>query len=183
MAGAEAGRGLWLKVFTVYQKDPNLLREWVTVIKRDVRSALELARGLVSYEAVPDTVTLGFSPQILVAVAAVNYPYPVKVVTSPEVVEGRVPAASFSHEVLEALKDAGLVKGVWSAPMAPRPGLPPRKVIELVRGAIEEAGPKILDISGGTQLAAIAAALTGVPLTYTYPLGNRVMIFLISRRD
>ncbi len=172
-------QGIWFKVFTVYQKDPRLLSEWVEVVRSDVEQALEVARGLTEAEAVPDAVTLGFSPQILLAAAAVRYPRGLSVVTSPEVAEGSVPPARFSHELLKALSETGFISDVLVVPMAPKPTLPPPRVVAEVREVIESISPKALDISGGTQLVAIAAAESGAALTYTYPLGKVVRIFLV----
>jgi len=170
---------VWLEVFTRYQKDPGLIAEWLRVVESDLGGAVERARSLVVPEAVPDTVTLGFSPQILFALAVLRWGEGLKVITSPEVAEGSVPPARFSHELLSLLRREGVVKEVVTAPMAPSPSVPPSEVVSRVRAAIEGVGPEILDISGGTQLAAIAAAESGARLTYTYPLGDVVHVFVV----
>ena len=169
-------REIWFKVFTRYQKDPALIGEWVRLIKEDVRAALATARELVIAEAAPDALLLGFSPQILFAVASVSEGG-LDVITSPEVRDGSIPPARFSHEVLELLRAEGVVRGVVTVPMAPSPSLRPQEVVARVREAVESVSPRVLDISGGTQLAALGAAESRAGLTYTYPLGDRVGIF------
>lgn len=130
--------------------------------------------------------TLGFSPQPLVAALAARLSRGleprVTVVTSPEVAESRVPAARLSGRVLSAFREAGLVAEVRVAPMAPGPGTPPRAVMESLVEAFRALGGRgVVDISGGTQLAAIAAVKSGLRrLSYTYPVGDHVEIHVFE---
>ena len=170
---------IWFKAYTVYQKDPKILDKWLQTIVRNPIKALEIAKELTVAETIPDTLTLGFSPQILVAILAVNYPNPVKVITSPEVAQGTHLAARYSHQTLTIYKEIGLVKRIETTPMAPTNQLAPKQVIEEIKKALKKLNPKIIDISGGTQLVAIAIAQTEIQLTYTYPNGKQVKIYKI----
>lgn len=168
---------VWFKAYTVYQKDPRVLDEWLKVVEENPVKALEMARKLTVAEVVPDTLTLGFSPQILVAVLAVNYPNPVKVITSPEVAQGAHSAAKYSYRVLRIYSEVELISQIAVTPMAPTRQFTPRQVVEEVKKAIENVSPRILDISGGTQLVAIAAMQSKTRLAYTYPQGKQVRIY------
>ena len=171
--------GIWFKVFTIYQKDPRLLGEWINIIRKDPVKALETARRLVDAEVVPDTLTLGFSPQILVAILSINYPGKVKVITSPEVVNGSIPAAKHSSEALKIFEEIGLIEEIITTSMTPAPNRSPREVLDGIRNAVRRANPRIIDISGGTQLVALAVAGEKLGISYTYPEGRIVRIYRI----
>ena len=171
---------IWFKAYTVYQKDPRILDEWLKVVEEDPIKALETARKLTVAEVIPDTLTLGFSPQILVAILAVNYPSPVNVITSPEVAQGTYPAARHSYKTLKVYSEVGLISQITITPMTPTEQFTPKQVIEEVKRTIEKIRPQILDISGGTQLVAIAAVQAKIKLTYTYPQGKQVKIYTIT---
>ena len=173
---AAMDRDLWLRVYTVYQKDPSLLSRWVDMVVGDLDSALEFARRYTTFDVAPDTLLLGFSPQILLAVVSVNN-RGVRVVTSPEVWVKPISPAMHSYRLLRLLVEKGLVEKVYTASFAPSPEKTPVDVIKEIEEAVRQAEPGILDISGGTQLAAIAASRTVSQLTYIYPLGDRVHIF------
>ncbi len=170
---------IWFKAYTTYQKDPRILDKWLQIIRENPVKALETARKLTIAEAVPDTLTLGFSPQVLVAVLAVNHPNPVKVLTSPEVAQATHPAAKHSHQALRIYEEIGLIKQVETTPMTPNNQLTPKQVIEEVKKKLRKLNPKTIDISGGTQLTAIAITQTTNQLTYTYPHGKQVKIHKI----
>mgnify|MGYP000424441259 CR=1 FL=1 len=132
----------------------------------------------MSLGVVPEVVVLGFSPQPLVAVLSlsgrVDY-----VVTSPEVVLGNVSAARFSHRILGIYKSR--IGEVIEAPMAPTQSIPPLVVLEKLGKAFSKVKNRVVDISGGTQLAAIAAVKSGIEkLTYTYPNGEKLVIYPIT---
>lgn len=168
---------IWFKVFTIYQKDPRFLSEWVSLLKKDVYRAIKTARRFVEFDVVPEAVVLGFSPQILVAITAVNYPKPVLVLTSPEVAYCRVSQAKYSHEVLKLMEDNGLVKEVIVELLAPSNKASPVEIVRKLLRVMEKINATTIDISGGTQLVAIAASKTNKKLTYTYPLGTKVKIY------
>ncbi len=170
---------LWFKVFTVYQKDPNLLDKWVEMITSDPIKALEIARRYVVDEIRPNALTLGFSPQVLVAILSINYPKPVIVVTSPEVLHGVIPAAKHSYLILNIYREKGLIGEIYEVPMAPTKEYPPSKVVLDAYNILSKLDVEVIDISGGTQLIAIAATRTGKKLSYTYPLGDRVKIYAL----
>ena len=166
---------IWFKVFTVYQKDPRLLSEWVSELKMDIHRALGIAKYLVEYDVVPEALILGFTPQVLVAICAVNSK-PITIVTSPEVTSG-TPPARYSYEVLEILREHGLIEKVIVTPLAPSETLTPVDIVNKLYKTLEEIDAETLDISGGTQLAAIAAMKTNKKITYTYPLGRKIKIY------
>ncbi len=171
---------IWFKVFTVYQKDPRLLEEWIGFVEKDLDRALEIARGLTVAEERPDTVVLGFSPQILLAIASISRGG-VKVITSPEVwSRGGSGPGRFSHRLLKILYERGLVSMVVETPLAPSKDRRPSDIIQGLVDAIERIRPSIVDISGGTQLAAIAIARKVKVLTYTYPMGDHVHIYRLK---
>lgn len=171
---------IWLKAFTVYQKDPSILRKWIELLKKDFHIALNIAKEYIDYEVIPDALILGFSPQVLVAILAVNYPKSITVITSPEVASGDISAARFSNDVLNLAKKAGLIKEIIVEPLAPSNSISPADIIRRISNDIASIDASIIDISGGTQLAAIAIARTGKKLSYTYPLGDRIKIYNIS---
>ncbi len=170
---------IWFKAYTIYQKDPKVLDKWIKIVEENPIKALITAKELTTAEIIPDALTLGFSPQILIAILAVNYPNPVKVITSPEVAQGTHPVAKYSHQTLTIYKEIGLVKHIETTPMAPTNQLAPKQVIEEIKKALKKLNPKIIDISGGTQLVAIAIAQTKTQLTYTYPNGRQVKVYKI----
>jgi len=170
---------VWGRVYTVYSKDYSLLEEFVVLALRDPEGFLECARKYtLALNVVPEVVVLGFSPQPLVAVLSlrgrVDY-----VVTSPEVVLGNVSAARFSHRILGIYKPR--IGEVIEAPMAPTQSIPPLVVLEKLGKAFSKVKNRVVDISGGTQLAAIAAVKSGIEkLTYTYPNGEKLVIYPIT---
>ena len=187
MTGCE---GIWKKAFCEYTKDPRVIGELVEYVeKRGVERAVEEASRLVMVEKLtPDAVTLGFSPQVLIAATAAKLATGkeprVYVVTSPEVAEGRIPPAQHSHRLLTLFQQAGLIEKLLVAPMAPSPSVKPPTLIERLTGTLKslrEEGVQVLDISGGTQLVPLAAIRAGIKaLTYTYPEGTHVTIYTLE---
>ena len=168
---------IWFKVFTVYQKDPRLLEEWVSIVERDLDEAIDIARSLTIVEDVPDTVVLGFSPQILLALVSISR-NSIKVITSPEVWSyGKRGPGKFSHRLLKILYEYGYVSMIIETPLAPSGDRGPSEVIYAIIEAIEHIRPRVIDISGGTQLSAVAIARRLKTLTYTYPVGDHVHVF------
>lgn len=167
---------LWLRVFCSYMKDYAAIEEWLGEVERlGLDEALKVAGELVEARGpTPQAITLGFSPQILIASLALNPR--VIVVTSPEVLEGKEPA-QLSHKALSLLKER--VVEVYSAPFAPSQSTGPGQVIEELAslfGMLRSRGVEVLDISGGTQLVPIAAVKAGVKkLTYAYPTGKKLI--------
>ena len=170
-------KSIWFKVFTVYQKDPRLLEEWINIIEENLDKALEIARNLTFADERPDTIVLGFSPQILLAIASISR-NGIKVITSPEVwSHGESGPGRFSHRLLKILYERGYVSMVVETALAPTRDKRPSEVIQEVIEAIESIRPSIVDISGGTQLSAIAIARKIDRLTYTYPMGDHVYVY------
>ncbi len=168
---------IWFKVFTVYQKDPRFLEEWIGVVEKDLDRALEIARSLTVAEERPDTIVLGFSPQVLLAIVSISR-NSVKVITSPEVwSRGESGPGRFSHRLLKILYERGYVSVVVETALAPARDKRPSEVVRGVIEAIESVRPCIVDVSGGTQLSAIAIARKIDRLTYTYPMGDHVYVY------
>ncbi len=187
MPGCE---GIWKKAFCEYTKDPRVLQEFVEYIEaRGVEKAVEEASRLIVVDRlVPDAITLGFSPQVLIAAAASRlvkgFEPRIYVVTSPEVVEGKIPPSKQSHRVLTLFQEAGLVKKLLVSPMAPSPSTKPPLIIEKLTGllrSLHSEGVEVLDVSGGTQLVPLAAVKAGIKaLTYTYPEGDHVTVYTLE---
>ena len=172
-------RDLWESVFLSYQRDPRLLERWVDEVLSDLEASLSRASSLVRVEERPDSMTLGFGPQVLVALVSVSEG-PIRVVTSPEVYGGTAPPARVSHRLLRAMEDEGLVD-VEVAPMVPAPDLPPADVVMELEEVMRRIGARVLDISGGTQLVPIAAVRADIKtLTYTYPRGDAVWVHALK---
>lgn len=160
------------EVFLSYQRDPRLLEAWIDEVISNLGISLKKASSLVEVEERPDSMTLGFGPQVLLALASISEGV-LRVITSPEVYGGSIPPARSSHRLLRALEAEGLVE-VRVAPMVPAPGLPHAEIVLGLKRVIRGLRAKTLDISGETQLVPIAAARSGVgALTYTYPRGGR----------
>ncbi|RLG46230.1 MAG: hypothetical protein DRO06_04750 [Thermoproteota archaeon] len=166
---------LWREVFLSYQRDPRLLREWAEEVAGDLDGALRRASSLVEAEERPDSMTLGFGPQVLVALASISEGG-LRVITSPEVYEGTVPPTETSHRLLKLMEREGLV-AAEVATMVPGPDLPPADVVLELEEVMSRIGARVLDVSGGTQLVPIAAVRAGIEtLTYTYPHGDLVRV-------
>lgn len=172
---------IWLKAYTIYQKDPKILEEFVKYLEHDRERALREARSYTkALTDPPKAVTLGFSPQPLLAVLALNPGEKIFVITSPEVANAVTPPAHYSHKVLNIYRDRVVL---FTTLMAPTLEQPPNAVLSSLIEAFcsikEKATP--LDISGGTQLAAIAAVKAGVrQLTYSYPQLNKLVIYPLT---
>jgi len=178
---------LWRRAFCTYTKEPGVLQAWVEHVERvGPEKAVEKAvRYIRVYGDAPDGVMLGFSPQVLLAAAAVQRMQgreaALVVVTSPEVVAGSVKAAELSHRVLVLFRESGLVKSLYTSIMAPSREVSVDRVLSELTGALLGArgeGVRVLDISGGTQLVPVAAIRAGLRrLTYTYPDGEYVVVY------
>ncbi len=159
-----------------YSKDYNLIRKFVEKAVENPSEFLECAAKYTVHKGlIPDSLLLGFSPQPLIASLAlagrVKY-----VITSLEVLEGKIPPARFSHTILETYKDR--IDEIIVSAMAPSPSKPPVKVVEELVGRLSGIQVGVMDISGGTQLAAIAVYVAGIRrLTYTYPDGRNLVIY------
>ena len=177
---------MWRDVFCRYIKDPRLLSKFVEYVESvGVEKALrEASRYIVVKGFVPNGLTLGFSPQIIVAVASarlVNDLDPkLHIITSPEVAEGSVDAAEHSNKMLTLFREQGLVKSLRVVRMSPSLERGVDEVLNEMTNAFREAlseGLEVLDISGGTQLVPIAAMRAGIRrMSYTYPDGSHMVI-------
>ena len=162
---------LWRSVFCSYTKDYSAIKRWLDSL---TPASLEVARRYVRAEAVPDAITLGFSPQILIA--ALSLKPKITVVTSPQVVQGEGPAA-LSHRALKLFEDR---VSVVVAPFAPSIDIDVLAVLSSLESAFSKlrANHEVLDISGGTQLVPIAALKAGFKrFTYMYPTGDGVVFY------
>ncbi len=173
---------LWKYVFTSYVKDYTILEKWVEELEKlGPEAALEKARQFVlESELVPDVITLGFSPQVLVGALAAKRGKLI-VITSPEVKQGRIRSAQLSHRILTLFKD--YIEKVIVVDFVPKGDV--GTFMEKLIGVFREL-PKdtILDISGGTQLVAIAAVLAGKSmLTYSYPTDQGLKFYPITIDD
>jgi hypothetical protein len=179
--------GIWGKVFCNYTRDPRLLGEWIDYIRRvGAARAISEAAQMVNVEGfVADAITLGFGPQVLVAAAAARVKAGLKpslyVITSPEVVEGRIEPAKYSHMLLKMFESEGLIEKLHIVPMAPNNKLTASNVVNQlleVFNLLRSSGIRVLDVSGGTQLVPLAALKAGIrKFTYTYPVGDSVIIY------
>jgi len=178
---------LWRRAFCTYTKEPGVLQAWVEHVERvgPERAVEEAVRHIRAYGDAPDGVTLGFSPQVLVAAATVRRMQgreaALVVVTSPEVLACSVKAAELSHRVLALFRESGLVKSLYTSLMAPSRDVSVDRVLSELTGALLRArsdGVRVLDISGGTQLVPVVAMRAGLRrLTYTYPDGEYVVVY------
>lgn len=160
---------LWLSVFCSYTKDYSAVERWLETLTKD---SLKVARRYVRAETAPDAITLGFSPQVLVA--ALSLKPKITVITSPEVVDGRGPAA-LSHKALRLFED--LIELVI-APFAPSTKVGVPEVLSTLQSTLSRLkhSHEVLDISGGTQLVPLAAFKAGFRrFTYMYPTGKGVV--------
>jgi len=164
---------LWRAVFCSYTKDCSAIEAWLKRVEEDPDRALKIARSLVEARVVPDAITLGFSPQVLVGALALKGH--LIVVTSPEVERGIGPA-SLSRRALNIYEDR---VDLVIAPFAPSVQLGPREVLRELAEALSglrARGAKVLDVSGGTQLVPIAAIMAGFEeLSYAYPDGEKLI--------
>jgi len=170
----------WLAVFCSYTKDYSAIEEWLDELETlGPEEALRRARQLVRVSGRrPDAITLGFSPQVLVAALSLLKPgEKLVVITSPEVVEGVGPG-KLSKRAIDMFSSRLNVK---VAPFAPSPKHGPSEVLRTLRTAmaeVVEAGARVLDVSGGTQLVPVAALKVGFEaLTYAYPSGEALVFY------
>lgn len=181
------GSGVWYEAFCTYNKDPSAIARFIEYVEKiGVEKAIDEATQYIKlYGEPPDGVTLGFSPQVLVAASAARrlrglHPG-LHVVTSPEVYDGLTKAAEFSHRVLNIFGEQGLVRELYVAHMSPTSNISVELVVRELVEVLSKArsnGVTVLDISGGTQLVPIAAVKAGFgKLTYTYPDGKYVVIY------
>ena len=178
---------LWKKAFLEYTRNQEVVSKWVNLaLSQTIRRTVETAVDLVEVEQYPpDAVTLGFSPQVLIAALAARLkkglPPSITVVTSPEVERGEPRVAYNSHLILEAALKEGLVENLVITNMSPKPSLPPDKVIGEATSKLaklKENNVGIVDISGGTQLIPLALIKAGITsMTYTYPNGEKTIIY------
>jgi len=178
---------IWREAFCTYTKDPSAIARFVEYVeKTGVEKAVEEAAQYIKlYGTAPDGITLGFTPQVLVAASAARKMQGLDpklyVITSPEVHEGLVKAAEFSHKMLKVFQEQGLVRKLYISHMSPTSEVSADQVVKELVKALSEArasGVAVLDISGGTQLVPIAAVKAGFrKLTYTYPDGKYVVIY------
>ena len=171
---------LWLAVFCSYTKDYSAIEEWLDELETlGPEEALRRAKQLVRVSGRrPDAITLGFSPQVLVAALSLLKPGErLVVITSPEVVKGVGPGR-LSKRAIDMFSSRLNVK---VAPFAPSPEHSPSEVLRALRtvmAEIVEAGARVLDVSGGTQLIPIAALEIGFEaLTYAYPSGEALVFY------
>ena len=171
---------LWLAVFCSYTKDYSAIEEWLDELETlGPEEALRRARQLVRVSGRrPDAITLGFSPQVLVAALSLLKPGErLVVITSPEVVKGVGPGR-LSKRAIDMFSSRLNVK---VAPFAPSLKHSPSEVLralKTVMAEIVEAGARVLDVSGGTQLVPIAALEVGFEaLTYAYPSGEALVFY------
>jgi len=178
---------IWREAFCTYTKDPSTIARFVEYVeKTGVEKVVEEAvRYINLYGAAPDGVTLGFSPQVLIAISAARKMQSLSpklyVITSPEVHGGLVKAAEFSHKMLKIFQEQGLVEKLYVTHMSPTSEISAEWVVRELVKTLQEAhanGVAVLDVSGGTQLVPIAAVKAGFRrLTYTYPDGKYVVIY------
>jgi len=164
---------LWRFVFCSYTKDYSAIEAWLRQVEESPERALEVAKSLVEAKVMPDAITLGFSPQVLVGALALKGH--LTVVTSPEVERGIGPA-SLSKRILNIYEDR---VDLVIAPFAPSAQLGPEEVLKELAEALSDLrakGAKVLDVSGGTQLVPIAAIMAGFEeLSYAYPDGKKLI--------
>ena len=173
-------RDLWLAVFCSYTKDYSAIDEWIGGLEAlGPEEALRRAKQFVRVSGRrPDAITLGFSPQVLVAALSLLKPEErLVVITSPEVVRGVGPGR-FSKRAIDMFSGRLSIK---VAPFAPSPKHGPSEVLRALRtvmAEVVEAGARVLDVSGGTQLVPVAALEAGFEaLTYAYPSGEALVFY------
>jgi len=168
---------IWFKAYTIYQKNPEILEEFIKHLRKNPEKALEEAKKITFAEEKPEAILLGFSPQPLIAALTVSEK--ITVITSPEVYHATIPQAKYSHETLKIFKKK--ISETIVTPLAPKGETKPPQIVENLTKKLKKIKNKTLDISGGTQLAAIAAYIAGIrKLTYTYPLGEKVVIYRLT---
>jgi len=170
---------LWIRVFCSYTRDYVAIGEWLLDVEEmGPEETIRQAKKLVETRGrPPDAITLGFSPQVLVAALALRGP-PLVVVTSPEVKLGKKSMALLSHNALKIFRD---YVDLVVAPLTPSGPMGPEDIIMNladVLSGVRARGAKILDVSGGPQLVPIAALRAGFRhLTYAYPTGQKVVFY------
>jgi len=166
---------LWRSAFCSYTKDHKSIEAWLELVERGPDEALKAASKFIEARVMPDAITLGFSPQVLIGALALREH--LTVVTSPEVERGLGPA-SLSKRALDIYADR---VELVIAPFAPSPQLGPEEVLRKLADALSNLrakGIRVLDISGGTQLVPIAAIKAGFDeLSYAYPDGEKLIFY------
>ena len=168
-------------MFCNYTKEKKKIKKWVVEIEQsDAETVLEYADKYVYGKVFPEAITLGFSPQILIASLCKRRS--LTVITSSEVLNGSIRAAIPSHRVLMHFKD--YVK-IYEAPFAPSSMFSPSKLINRLAEILIKLRTvdnlSVLDISGGTQLVPLAALKAGYKcFTYAYPNGRRIVFHEIK---
>ena len=159
-------------------KDYSLLEKWVSEIElSDIDVVLSLAKKLTeAINGTPDALTLGFSPQILVGIVALNDGN-VTVISSPEVIKGLIPPARFSYRILSYIKEHFDIK-IKEASFAPNNSISVEDIVKNLTNIFSSLNIQMLDISGGTQLVPIAAIKAKIKkISYSYPDGEKLKIF------